>query len=536
MSHGHNPLKSISRLTLNFEGVNLCDRAWFWLLATATVIRATSAPAEVAVQYHCAGGAQLAANTNLTALHKALALTSTTDFDNLSLNRITRSMTNCWRFGTNPPAIAALEPLLSDLVAAESLGRFAGASSQGLNFIVALRLEESRTQVWHAHLAQAFGGEGEPFASEGFNGWRWSTGASNALWILPARGWLLAGSGEEFLPLQAEYLQRVKASGRPAPLLQSNWLEAEIDSQRLGGWLRHVKPARLRLTVAAQGDRLHAVLQVKYAEPIPWKSEPWQIPTNLIRGQIISFTAGQDVAAFLNLSPALSRLDHNPLTNQFYFWALEGMPLLNYMAWPAANASNALQQLATEAPAAFAADLKRFNGTQLVWQADARKLSLRNVRLFTPALEAVRNDDGQFLFLSTFPWSSIRKPAPEALLAQVKGRTNLIYYDWELTGPRLSEWMILGGTIANRSLPPGNDVLDAKLAQDEWMSGLAPLAGNTVTEIKRVAADELSLLRDSPLGFTAVELTLLSDWLCDANTGAIHAPPAGGSASPLPAK
>jgi len=516
--------------------VNLCDRSWLFLLATATVIGATIAPAEVAVQYHCAGGAELAGKTNLTVLRKALALSSTTNFENLARNKIARLLANGWRLGTNRPAISKIEPLLSDVVAAESLGRFAGASGQGLNFILALRLEESRAQAWHDHLAQALGGEEESFASEGFNGWRWSTGASNFLWILPARGWLLAGSGEEFLPLQAEYLQAVKAAGRPAPLLQSNWLEAEIDSQRLGGWLRHIKPARLRLTVAAQGDNLHAAMQVKYAKPMRWEPVPWQMPKDLLRGQIISFTAGQDVAAFLNLSPALSHLDHNPLTNQFYFWALEGMPLLNYMAWPVANASNALQELSTEVPAAFAADLKRFNGTQLVWQADERKLLLRNVRLFTPALEAVKNDDGQFLFLSSFPWWSKRKPAPDALLAQVKGRTNLVYYDWELTGLRLSEWLILDGMIANRALPPGNDALDAKATQDEWMSGLAPLAGNTVTEITRVAPDELSLVRTSPLGLTAVELTLLSDWLCDANTGAIHSPPAGGSALPLPAK
>jgi hypothetical protein len=521
---------------LNFEPVNLCYRTWFCILATVTIIGANGARAEVAVQFHCAGGAQLAGNTNLTALRKVLALRSTTNFEDLSLTRIAGLLRSRLRLGTNPAAASTIEPLLSDVAGAESLGSFDCASSRDLAFILSLRLDGNRAQVWHENLARAFDGSGEPYASEGFNGWRWNTGASNSFWIIPAQDWLLAGSGDEFLPLQAEYLQKVKAQGRPAPPLQSNWLEADIDTQRLGGWLRLLKPAQIRLTVAPKEDGLRVAMQVKYARSIPWKPEPCQIPVDLIRGQIISFTAGQDVAAFLTLNPALCHLDYNPLTNQFYFWALGQMPLLNYMAWPVANATNALQQLATEAPGAFNADLKRFNGTELVWQPDAHRLFLQNVRMFVPGLEAVRDDDGQFLYVSSFPSSSKRKPAPDALLAQVKGRTNLVYYDWEVTGMRLQEWQMLSKMIANRSVGQDKGAMEAFATENKWMGGLMSLVGNTVTEITRVAPDELSLVRTSPLGFTAVELTLLSDGLCDANAGPIQSPPRSGPAIPPLAK
>ena len=243
-----------------------------------------------------------------------------------------------------------------------------------------------------------------------------------------------------------------------------------------------------------------------------------------MRGQIISFTAGQDVAAFLNMNPALGHLASNPLTNQFYFWALDQMPLLNYMAWPVANASNALQRLATEAPAAFNPELKRFNGTQLAWNSKAARLAWLNMSMFAPALEAVQDNDGQFLFLSSFPRSSKIKPAPDSLLAQIQGRTNLVYYDWELTGRRLSEWQILGKMISNRAVGENGDAEIASFDETEWLGNVVPLVGNTVTEITRVAPKELSFKRKAPVGLTAVELVLLADWFCDANSGPIHPP------------
>jgi hypothetical protein len=54
-----------------------------------------------------------------------------------------------------------------------------------------------------------------------------------------------------------------------------------------------------------------------------------------------------------------------------------------------------------------------------------------------------------------------------------------------------------------------------------------------VTEITHSAPNELSVERKAPMGFTAVELLLLADWLCDANSGPIHSPPSAPSLSPL---
>ena len=58
------------------------------------------------------------------------------------------------------------------------------------------------------------------------------------------------------------------------------------------------------------------------------------------------------------------------------------------------------------------------------------------------------------------------------------------------------------------------------------MGAVAPLlAGETVTEITRSAPNELSLVRHGPMGFTGIELFLLSDWLSTLGSPSIASPP-----------
>lgn len=482
--------------------------------------------ANAAARYHCAGSAQLTGNTNLSTLQKALALPSAVAVQKLALARISGMLANGLNFGTNASAASFIEPLLSDVLETESLGTFSGTATNSLNFVLALRLDSKRAQSWHENLEKALGGTGEKFATKEFNGWRWNRGAADSIWIMTARDWLLVGRGDDLLPVQVEYLRQVSREGRPGPALTNNWLEADLDSARLAAWLpdwsRLFRPARIKLSVAGEKDNLCMTARMIYPEAIPWKSGSWQMPTELVQGSIISFTAGQNVAAFLNLSPAFSQLDGDPLTNQFHAWALNGLPFLTYMAWPVVNATNALEKLSIEASDAFSPELQQFNGTELLWLADQRKLILSNLRVIAPTLESVQDQAGEFLLLSVFPRPPANQPAPDELWKQINGRTNLVYYDWELTGPRLQQWRLLGRMLLSRSRMPMHDMMYARLVEDKWLGELAPLVGNTVTEITRTAPNELSVVRNAPVGFTGIEMFLLLDWL---NT--VGSPPIG---------
>jgi hypothetical protein len=517
-------------------GMNLCHRIRFCLFAIVAILSARTALAEVAVQYHCVGGSQLAAGTHLATLHKVLALPATANLENIALARFSNMLTNRLQLTNNPSSASLIKPLLSDVVERESLGSFGDAGASGPGFILAVHLEAQRTQLWQDNFAKVLGRAGEKFTSQEISGRRWNTTRANSLWIIPAQDWLLVGCGDDFSSLQTQYLSQIKAQGRPMPALQRNWLEADIASTRLGGWFRLLQPAHISLTVTTNEDDLAISARVLEAEAIPWKAAPWQIPKNLMRGQIISFTAGQDVAALLNVDQSFAHLASDPLTNQFFFWALDQMPFLDYLAWPVANASNALQRLATEAPAALNPELNRFNGTELVWHAEAGKLAWQNMRLFVPALEAVQTNDGQFLFASAFPKPSNGNNAPDALLAQIEGRTNLVYYDWELTGRRLGEWLILKRIIFKYLIGQDTDGKDTMFVGDQWLGGLTSLAGNTTTEITRVAPNELCLERKAPLGLTSVELVLLANSFCGVNSDTAHSSPPVGNTLPVPAR
>jgi hypothetical protein len=96
------------------------------------------------------------------------------------------------------------------------------------------------------------------------------------------------------------------------------------------------------------------------------------------------------------------------------------------------------------------------------------------------------------------------------LLRTVLGDTNLVAYDWELTGPRLHEWLNFGQLVRFAlhlaQVPPKSVTL-------AWLNAIEPKLQGCVTAVTRTGPAQLSLVRRSELGFSAAELDLLADWL-----------------------
>jgi hypothetical protein len=95
------------------------------------------------------------------------------------------------------------------------------------------------------------------------------------------------------------------------------------------------------------------------------------------------------------------------------------------------------------------------------------------------------------------------------LFAQVRGRTNLVYYDWEITEDRLSHSRQLYQLAALVAWRKTGTNTPSRL----WLDKIGSLLGNTVTEVTQTAPNELFLVRKSHLGFTGIELATLSAWL-----------------------
>jgi hypothetical protein len=444
------------------------------------------------------------------------------------------------KFNSSTPAKSTLSPLLADVLRAESIGSFGGSSGNALDFVLAIHLDPKRVQFWYDHLVQAFGWRGEAMTSQGFSGWRWSgartatgastsAGVSNTFWVIPAQNWLLVGRGESLLPLQTQYLQEITRQGRPGPALKEHLLEMDVNLPQLAPWLPAgaplFKPARIKFAVEAKADHFDITAQILYPEAIPWTPQPWQIPTELVRNPLISFTAGQDVAAFLNLDPDVSGTEHNPLTNQFCAWALGDLVFQSYLEWPVPNASKALQTLSSEVVQSFEPKLKEFNRGKILWQPEKPRLILSNLGIVAPYVEPAPVKEGQFLLLSLFPLSLAGKPPPPQLWTEIEGKSDLVYYDWEVTGARLQQWRLLDAILLHSSA--GSDE-SADAAKESWLNGIRSPKGNAVTMIRRVAPNELSLVRTAPLGLTGIEWILLSDWIARSNGGLPDAGPLPG--------
>jgi hypothetical protein len=114
------------------------------------------------------------------------------------------------------------------------------------------------------------------------------------------------------------------------------------------------------------------------------------------------------------------------------------------------------------------------------------------------------------LFAGIFPnGPRTKQPLPPELLAKLD-RTNLVYFDWENTGERLSR---LPQLTQLALMETRHKQFPAQSAAGKWLSRIGPALGVAVTEVTETAPEALSFKRSAPAGLTAIELTALANWL-----------------------
>ncbi|MEO6034395.1 MAG: hypothetical protein ABIQ35_03985, partial [Verrucomicrobiota bacterium] len=319
-----------------------------------------------------------------------------------------------------------------------------------------------------------------------------------------------------------------KPGSRPSG--DATWLEAIVDWPRLQPWISLAslpfKPARTELKLSGRGgEDLRTVVRVIYPEKVEWKSEPWKIPTNAIRDPLISFTAGQKLAPFFKPSKAIQQLSVNPLTNQIFFWAQSQMPFQSYVGIPVKDATNTMKTLGPQIAGAFNDTLKRRGGGTLNVASNRVDLFWQGMPIIVPFLGPDRGKSGANLLVGgTFPLAPNTNLPPAELLGQVSSRSDLVFYDWEITELRLSQWQILSQLlpffpreITTTNAAESGRFVAAKVPEEKWLAAIGPLLGNTVTEVTYKSPNELNIVRKSHLSLNSIELILLSHWLAHPN-------------------
>ena len=142
---------------------------------------------------------------------------------------------------------------------------------------------------------------------------------------------------------------------------------------------------------------------------------------------------------------------------------------------------------------------------------DGNGVTWGNLPDIKPFIKFAGNDSSGWLYAGLFPdTNAVAPPPPAGLIQDILRRTNLVYYDWEVTGPRLQPTLQVAQTARLILRQPQLSLDSASLT---WLGSIIPRLGTSATIINRTGPAELTLYRRSTLGLTAFELHLLTGWL-----------------------
>lgn len=486
---------------------------------------------DLVANYHFIGGKSLANDTNAATLKKVLELPESVTLRSNVLQKLAGLPAH--ELGKSQNETALIRPLLDDLLRAESMGEWRSGTNGEILF--AIRLDENRASLWSTNLSKALsawtGKSTAPTVWEKFSGWELKQSSTpNLIRFIHAKDWVVFGAGQNQLPLQNNLLRLMSKDGRPPKLKGTNWLEATIDWQKLSLWFpltnSPVRLVRTEINCFGKNDSLRTVVRAVYPENFKWKSQPWQVPTNLIRDPLISFTAAQNLSLIMNEPQKFQRLSVHPIKDEFFLWAQSSAPFFSFGAIPQKDPKDAFKRLSKEVPQIFSPDLEKEHLGKIIRSTNNQEIIWQGLPFIVPHLGATNG----YLFGGLFPSLRSTNLPPSELFAQVTSRTNLVYYDWEITQERLSHWHLL-----SQILPPFPRKVDAEKLRlavqsgrantnawkealrlnNDWQAAAGKFLGNTATEITVTGPGELTLTRKSNLGFTGFELTLLIRWLCD---------------------
>ncbi len=438
------------------------------------------------------------------------------------------SATNRPAPATNRPTVLTgaaglLRSLLDDLFQQESYVEVRQATNQPGELVWAVRLNADRARLWQTNLAaliETLAGSRAVATPTRSNGWQFRLTSQQPpvtrfVELTRAGEWTMISMGPEHNALATDLLNLIQTNGAPfARQPKEFWLYADLDLRRVADALSLPwnLPADLpRMTVGINGDgqATRTRAQLDFPKPLTADLGKWTVPTNLIHDPLVSFTAIRGIGPWLDSLKLWQDFKVGSAPNQVYFWAENGLPFLSFFAAPLPDASNRVAQvsarLVQQANPWLATNSQgrieratNYNG--VVWQ---------DLPLMAPWLQSMLAGAGDLVCGGLVKDVSTNYPPPELFL-QFTAPTNLVAYDWELTGTRVEQWLYFGQFfrlfLHKAQLPP-------KCAAIPWLESLEFKLGNCVTAVSKTGPTQLSLIRRSTVGLNSVEIQLLADWL-----------------------
>lgn len=471
-------------------------------------------------RYHYVGRAHLPSGTNAATYRAIDALPVTAELRAEVAQKLAQATLRFWSKDL-PPGVtdqsALLRPLFDDLMVAPAMVEVRGPVGR-TETVLAIELSEDRSQLWNVKLRQLATawrlGTPKEISAEGARGWETKRAqAPGTLQFLQTGQWVLLGLGQDPMKALMPLLLEAHKNGRPLPALPDNFLEVAVDFPGLKTWFpilgRYPLPAAVA-SMSARGESVRTDMRLHYANRIPWKPEPWRIPTNFIGEPLTSFTAMQGIAPLLQAVRGSMDWGLNPLPNQAYLWGISHPQCRIYFGVPLAeDGSKVMNNVALKLPKFITSTVTNTRG-DFLYNSNRSHLAWVNLPHVIPVVSAEADGNNHFLIGGNVPLPGKRTPVPDQLFAQVRGRTNLLYYDWEYTQERVThgkQFYQLACLATGRQVPSTNST--AK----RWLSAITPKLTNTATEVTYVGPQEFALARKSDMGLTGFEIATLSTWI-----------------------
>jgi hypothetical protein len=442
--------------------------------------------------------------------------------------------------GTNltDDAVERLWLLLDDVLQEESYVEIRQPAGETAETVFAIRLNEAQTDQWLTNLPAVL----EPLtgaravATQDGHGWSLTkSNVPNLIQLTRVGEWTVIGMAQDKNPLLDEITARIRRDGVPFVSSGTNlWLEAGLDFQQVANYFSlSASPTggegrdevensptlnpqfssinRLNLTVSGDGGNVIMRGWLTFSKPLPAQLEPWQIPINLMHEPLTGFTAIRGIQPLLSDWNAWRDLQIGTPPDQLFFWSLAGSPYQMYFAAPFPDAGQQVSAL-TDRLLQKANPWLAANGYISFDRAsDSNGVTWGDLPDIKPFIKSAGDGSESWLYAGLLPDTNTdAAPPPAGMIQDILRRTNLVYYDWEVTGPRLQPDLQLGQTARQIARRPQMPLDSAGL---DWLAMLIPRLGTSATIITRTAPDQLTFVRRSTIGLTAPELHLFADWL-----------------------
>ncbi|HTD68715.1 MAG TPA: hypothetical protein VK846_19515, partial [Candidatus Limnocylindria bacterium] len=418
----------------------------------------------------------------------------------------------------NAPAQTNLfRPLIEDLLARESYLDCTATP----DLLLAVKLPDDRARLWQTNLWQALSNWklGAPATASfgGYSGFEVKrTALPGVIRGVRAGEWFVLSAGSGKFARETEVLANIKSMGRPAKATGA-WLDGDANLARFEGWL----PALTNLqnlpiahfSLSNRADFVRTYVTLDFAQPHGWKPEPWKIPTNLIHEPLISFVAMRGLAPIFESFASLRYLELKPTPNQIIGWGYGGVPFQFNYAVPFSGARDELKKMEPKLRElllgrnhlGFSGPLRlTTNGQEIIWNAFPGPV---------PHFSPVKDAGQEFLVVNCFPPMGGTSAPPQLYQAFV-GRSDMAVFDFELTSMRVPHWRQfyqLAEIGSSRPLSGTNTPFQG------WIIEASPKLGEAVTELRVNSPAQMTSVRKSTIGLTAIELVTLGRWLDSTN-------------------